>query len=321
MFFEKLSKVDLNLLLTLHLLLEEKSVTRAAQRLCLSQSAVSKNLAKLREQFNDPLFTRTAYGLQSTAKARNLQVQLQTLLSHLESITESATFDPQHSHYRFRAGLVESTYPLLLPHFMSYILNEAPNVMLDTHSWDAHTLKKLQSGEMDIGITGKDLDPKYANITMPTPTDIRSKEIYRDSQMCLVRKGHPALNQEWTLDTYLQQRHVQVRCDGKDQWLLDYKLADKGLERSIGIIVPDFNSAASLCTHTDLVFTAPSHFIKLIAKQLNLVVLPLPTELPQMAYTLFWHKQKDNDAANCWLRNIIISHCQDLSASTIADTE
>lgn len=321
MFFEKLSKVDLNLLLTLHLLLEEKSVTRAAQRLCLSQSAVSKNLAKLREQFNDPLFTRTAYGLQPTAKARSLQVQLQTLLSHLESITESATFDPQHSHYRFRAGLVESTYPLLLPHFMSYILSEAPNVMLDTHAWDTHTLKKLQSGEMDIGITGKDLDPKYANITMQTPADIRGKEIYRDSQMCLVRQDHPVLSQEWTLETYLQQRHVQVRCDGKDQWLLDYKLADKGLERSIAIIVPDFNSAASLCTHTDLVFTAPSHFIKLVAKQLNLVAISLPTELPQMAYTLFWHKHKDNDAANCWLRNIIISHCQDLSASTIADTD
>ncbi|OCH12047.1 MULTISPECIES: LysR family transcriptional regulator [unclassified Aliivibrio] len=319
MFFEKLAKIDLNLLLTLHLLLEEKSVTRASQRLCLSQSAVSKNLAKLRDQFNDPLFTRTAYGLQPTAKARNLQAQLHTLLSHLETITEASSFEPRHSHYRFRLGLVESTYPLLLPHFMSYILNKAPNVMLDTHPWDMTTLKKLQSGEMDIGITGKDLDPKYANITMQMPADIRGKEIYRDSQMCLVRPNHPVLTQEWTLDTYLQQRHVQVRCDGKDQWLLDYKLADRGLERSIGIIVPDFNSAASLCTHTDLIFTAPSHFIKLIAKQLNLVVLPLPTELPQMAYTLFWHQQKENDAANCWLRNTIINRCKDLSASTIAD--
>ncbi|WP_394135735.1 LysR family transcriptional regulator [Aliivibrio fischeri] len=319
MFFEKLAKIDLNLLLTLHLLLEEKSVTRAAQRLCLSQSAVSKNLAKLREQFNDPLFSRTAYGLQPTAKARNLQEQLHTLLSHLESITEASNFDPKSSHYRFRLGLVESTYPLLLPHFMSYILNKAPNVMLDTHAWDTNTLKKLQSGEMDIGITGKDLDPKYANITMHTPEDICCKEIYRDSQMCLVRRNHPVLKQKWTLDTYLQQRHVQVRCDGKDQWLLDYKLADRGLERSIGIIVPDFNSAASLCTHTDLVFTAPSHFIKLIAQQLNLVVLPLPTELPQMAYTLFWHQQKESDAANCWLRNTIINHCKDLSISTIAD--
>lgn len=319
MFFEKLTKIDLNLLLTLHLLLEEKSVTRAAQRLCLSQSAVSKNLAKLRSQFDDPLFTRSAYGLQPTVKAINLQGRLHTLLSHLETITEEAEFDPQRSHYRFRVGLVESTYPLLLPHFMSYILNKAPNVMLDTHAWDTETIKKLQSGEMDIGITGKDLDPKYANITMQTPADIRGQEIYRDSQMCLVRPNHPVLVQEWTLNTYLQQRHVQVRCDGKDQWLLDYKLAEKGLERSIGIIVPDFNSAASLCTHTDLVFTAPSHFIKLIAKQLNLIVLPLPTELPQMAYTLFWHQQKENDAANCWLRNTIISHCQDLSASTIAD--
>ena len=319
MFFEKLTKIDLNLLLTLHLLLEEKSVTRAAQRLCLSQSAVSKNLAKLRSQFDDPLFTRSAYGLQPTVKAISLQGRLHTLLSHLETITEEAEFDPQRSHYRFRVGLVESTYPLLLPHFMSYILNKAPNVMLDTHAWDTETIKKLQSGEMDIGITGKDLDPKYANITMQTPSDIRGQEIYRDSQMCLVRPNHPVLVQEWTLNTYLQQRHVQVRCDGKDQWLLDYKLAEKGLERSIGIIVPDFNSAASLCTHTDLVFTAPSHFIKLIAKQLNLIVLPLPTELPQMAYTLFWHQQKENDAANCWLRNTIISHCQDLSASTIAD--
>lgn len=98
---------------------------------------------------------------------------------------------------------------------------------------------------------------------------------------------------------------MPLRCDGNDRWLLDYRLADMGYERDIAITVPDFNSAASLCTYTDFVFTAPSHFTHLVAQQMGLVVLPLPLEFPPMAYTLFWHRDRENDPALNWLRQII----------------
>ncbi|WP_394146248.1 LysR family transcriptional regulator [Vibrio atypicus] len=309
---EKLVRIDLNLLVCLKVLIEELNVTRAAHRLCLSQSAVSKNLAKLRTQFDDPLFVRHAHGLKPTPKALFLRPKLDILINQLEQITQPEEFKPQTSSYRFQIAAVESVYPLILPHFLPAIFSQAPDVTISTHAWSDTTFKMLQRGELDLGITGKDIDINDAKLTMLPPNDICEHEIYRDNQMCLLRSDHPALNGAWNLDNYLSFRHVQVRCDGNERWLLDYRLADIGKERDIAITVPDFNSAASLCSYTDFIFTAPSHFVKLASKQLNLTVLPLPMEFPPMAYTLFWHRDRENDPALTWLRQIINDKTQTL---------
>ncbi|MBV7300447.1 LysR substrate-binding domain-containing protein [Enterovibrio paralichthyis] len=308
-----LLRYDLSLLICLHILLEERNVTRAAQRLHLSQSAVSKNLAKLREQFDDPLFNRSSHGLHPTPRALALKPALKSLLSHVEGLTAQEEFNPATSDRRFKLALVESAYPLLMPRFLGEILDAAPSITLDTVSWSAQTFDAMARGEVDFGVTGKDLNPADAMLTLMPPKGIVYKELHQDDQRVIVRKGHPMLGKPLDLDTYLKQRHVQVRCDGSDRWLLDYKLAEKGLERDIAIYVPDFNSAASLCTHTDLVFTAPSHFAYAIAKQLDLQVLPLPTPLPPMAYTLFWHHSQQNDPGHNWLRELIISRCRQMT--------
>lgn len=302
---EKLARIDLNLLVCLKVLSEELSVTRTANRLYLSQSAVSKSLAKLREQFDDPLFIRTSHGLKPTPKVVFLKPKLDILVNQLELITQPEQFSPQSSEYRFHIATVESVYPLILPHFLPAIFSQGPNLNISTHAWTEQTFKKLQLGELDFGLTGKDIDINDARLTMMPPSDICEQEIYRDTQMCVVRKNHPALSRPWNLEQYLALRHVQVRCDGNDRCLLDYRLADMGHERDIAITVPDFNSAASLCTYTDFVFTAPSHFTHLVAHQMDLVVLPLPLEFPPMAYTLFWHRDRENDPALNWLRQII----------------
>lgn len=302
---EKLARIDLNLLVCLRVLLEELNVTRASHRLCLSQSAVSKSLAKLRAQFDDPLFIRHAHGLKPTPKALFLKPKLDILINQLEQLTQPEQFSPSSSDYRYQIAAVESVYPLILPHFLPEIFKRAPGVTISTHAWSEQTFRQLQRGELDLGITGKDIDINDAKLTMLPPSDICEQEIYRDNQMCLVRKQHPALNQSWNLENYLSLRHVQVRCDGNERWLLDYRLADIGKERDIAITVPDFNSAASLCSYTDFVFTAPSHYVKLASKQLDLTVLPLPMEFPPMAYTLFWHRDRENDPALSWLRQII----------------
>ncbi len=122
---EKLSRIDLNLLLCLNVLLEECNVTRAANRLCLSQSAVSKSLAKLRVLFDDPLFTRHAHGLLPTPRALQLKPKLEVLVTHMQSITEPPQFSPTTSEYRFHIAAVESVYPLIMPHFLPAILVKA----------------------------------------------------------------------------------------------------------------------------------------------------------------------------------------------------
>ncbi len=309
-----LLRADLNLLICLHVLLEEQNVTRAATRLHLSQSAVSKNLGKLREWFDDPLFTRTSHGLQPTFRARHMQEALQAILGDIDKLTLPPQFDPKVSSRRYKMALVESIYPLALPHFISDMFSLGPNLTLDTQQWSSHSFQRMLNGDIDFGITGKDIHPKDAELTMLPPKGIASHELYRDYQCCLVRPDHPVLNEEWNLDAYLRQRHVQARCgvDGNDRWLLDFKLAEENQFRDIAICVADFNSAASIATHTDLVFTSPRHFGDLIAKQLNLVILPLPYPLPPMAYTLFWKADQESDPAHCWLRSLIIERCQHL---------
>ncbi|WP_413113019.1 LysR substrate-binding domain-containing protein [Thaumasiovibrio sp. DFM-14] len=309
-----LLRVDLNLLICLHVLLEEQSVTRTASRLHLSQSAVSKNLAKLREWFDDPLFSRTSHGLQPTFRARHMQGALQGILGDIDKLTQPPQFDPKLSSRHYKMALVESIYPLALPHFISDMFSLGPQLTLDTEQWGKQSFQKILNGEVDFGITGKDIHPSDAKLTMLPPQGIASHELYRDHQCCLVRPDHPALKKHWDLEAYLDQRHVQARCgvDGNDRWLLDFKLAEQDKYRDIAICVADFNSAASIATHTDLVFTSPSHFGALIAKQLNLVILPLPYPLPPMAYTLFWGQDQESDPAHCWLRSLIIERCKHL---------
>ncbi|RJX68850.1 LysR family transcriptional regulator [Vibrio sinensis] len=302
---EKLARIDLNLLVCLKVLLEELNVTRTAHRLCLTQSAVSKSLAKLRIQFDDPLFSRHAHGLSPTPKALYLRPKLDVLINQLEQLTQPELFDPATSSIRFQIAAVESIYSLILPRFLPELFNQAPKVTLSTHAWSEQTFTQLQRGELDLGMTGKDIDINDAKLTLLPPSDICEQEIYQDIQMCLLRSNHPILKAPWTLEHYLSARHVQVRCDGNDRWLLDYRLADLGKERDIAITVPDFNSAASLCCYTDFIFTGPSHFVHLAAKQLALTVLPLPMPFPPMAYTLFWHKDRENDPALAWLREMI----------------
>lgn len=303
---QKLSRLDLNLLICFSVLLEELSVTRAAHRLNLSQSAVSKSLMKLRAQFDDPLFIRTAHGLKPTPKSLYVKPKIETIVNQLAVLVEPEVFSPESCTYRFNIATVESVYPLIFSHFLPNVFLQAPNLTIETHPWSDRTFRKLQAGELDLGITGKDIDINDAKLTMLPPSDISELEIYRDPISCVVRKDHPILSRNhWDLDAYLSLRHVQVRCDGNNRWLLDYRLADMGKERDIAISEPDFNSAANLCTYTDFVFTAPCHFIELVSAQMNLCVLPLPIEFPPIAYTLFWHKDRTNDPALTWLRNII----------------
>jgi len=309
---ESLSRIDLNLLVCLKVLFEELNVTRTAQRLCVSQSAVSKSLAKLRNQFDDPLFIRTSHGLRATSRALNLRPKLDLLIHQLELISQPNIFSPQTSSLKFNIALVESAYPLILPHFLPSLFSTAPSVSISSHTWTDETFKKLRKGELDIGITGRDIDTSCSDLTLPTPDYISEQEIYRDTQMCVIRKDHPILNEEWDLTHYLNLRHIQVRCDGSDRWLLDHKLAQRGKERDIAITVPDFNSASSLCTYSDFIFTAPSYFTKLVAQQHNLTLLPLPIEFPPMAYTLFWSSDRENDPALSWLINLITTRTQRL---------
>ncbi|WP_285163657.1 LysR family transcriptional regulator [Shewanella goraebulensis] len=306
---DNLAKIDLNLLVILQVLLEEQSVTRAASRLHLSQSALSKSLNRLRVTLDDPLFQRTAHGLKPTAHAVQLGHQLPQILQTLHQLTQPPTFVPASSHQHFSFSMVESAYETLLPYFIGRILHDAPNVKLDSYVWTEKSMQDLQLGQIDFGIAGRDTHPQADLKIEQLPDGIEHQTLFKDKQVCLVRKGHPMLdvirNKKWDLDTYLSMSHVQVRCEGNDWWALDYHLADLNLRRQISTTVPDFYGAASICAHSDLIFTLPSSFARHAVKLYPLEEIPLPFEFMPMAYVLLWHERNSQAPGHLWLRNII----------------
>ncbi|MCG9746292.1 LysR family transcriptional regulator [Shewanella sp. Isolate8] len=301
---------DFNLLPLLEVLLEEQSVTAAAERLHLSQSAVSKQLNKLRESFDDQLFERTAHGLRPTPKAKQLGPEIRQILSQVSSLTRPSDFDPSKSHRRFRLELVETAYSLTYPRFMPKLLKQAPKITLDSHTWHSESMERLLRCDTDLGIACREWDERSLQHVNNLPDALRFVELTRDHSLAMVREGHPLLNEEWNLSTFLKYRHLQVTFGGISHWLLDDVLKIKHLKRDIAVNLTDFNSAMQLCEQSDLILCSPAKYAKEMMGQFKLVTLPIPTEMVPGTYVLLWHKHFDLDPSHRWLRELIIDTVQ-----------
>jgi len=309
--FNNLARIDLNLLVILQVLLEENSVTRAAIRLHVSPSALSKSLTRLRNSLEDPLFTRTAHGLKPTAHAIQLKTKLPNLLHALHQLTLAPTFEALTSDRHFSISMVESAYATLLPYYIGPLLKQAPNVRLNTFGWTQNSMHDLQKGQVDFGITGRDLTEGSHLQVDKLSEGIKCTTLYKDHQICLVHEHHPILKVveqgNWNLTSYLEQSHVQVRCEGKEWWALDYYLAAQNKQRNITSTLPDFYGAASVCAYSDLIFTLPSSFVPHAQKLYPLKKIPLPFDFVPMAYVLLWHERNTDEPGHRWIREIICS--------------
>ena len=316
---DKLTRIDLNLLVLLQVLLEEKSVTRAAARLHLSQSALSKSLSRLRTSLQDPLFTRTPYGLKPTVHALQLQQQLPSLLQGLYQLTQAPSFDPTTSDRHFSINMLESAYATLLPYFIGPLLQQASHIHLNILNWGKESMQALQQGKVDFGITGIDFYDDQRLQTQTLPEGIEHRILFHDQQTCLVHHNHPLLeevkNGTWNINSYLQYNHLQVCCEGNKWWAIDYYLEKQGKQRNIMSTLPDFYGGASVCAHSDLIFTLPSSFVAHAQKLYPLKQIPLPFKFPEMAYALLWHQRNTGELGHQWVREMI---CNSVAISRIS---
>ena len=306
-----LSRIDLNLLVILQVLLEENSVTRAASRLHVSPSALSKSLTRLRNSLEDPLFTRTAHGLKPTAHALQLKQKLPSLLQSLHQLTLAPSFDPSSSERHFSISMLESAYATLLPCYIGPLLKQAPNLRLNAFGWSENSMQDLLKGKVDFGITARILSDGNLFTEEKLPPGFASSTLFDDHQVCLVHEHHPILETikqgTWNLESYLKQDHIQVRCEGKEMWELDYFLAGQNKQRNIISTLPDFYGAASVCAYSNLVFTLPSSFVPHAQKLYPLKQIPLPFEFMPMAYVLLWHERNTDEPGHKWIREMICS--------------
>jgi DNA-binding transcriptional LysR family regulator len=287
--------LDLNLALVLHALLAERSVSRAAKRLGLSQSATSHALARLRACLDDPLFLRVPQGIVPTARAEALAAPLAAGLALLEqSLLTPTRFDPRTTSRRFRIAASDYVEFLLLPRFLGTLASEAPQIEVWVRPFSDDALGALQRGDLDLvlGVLG----PQAGG------HPFEHLQMLSERLVCVVRQGHPLSRGRLTLARYAAARHILIAPRGRPGGPIDDALAARGLERKITVAVPHFLGAPHIVAETELVLTVAERIATSFASVLPLRILELPFELPSIHGSMLWHERNAADPAHTWFR-------------------
>lgn len=289
--------VDLNLLVVLDALLREASVTRAARRLGLSQSATSHALGRLRSLIGDPLLVRASSGMVHTARALGLLAPVRAILEQAEqALLPPTPFDPAESRARFTLGLDDATQVGTLPSLAALLQTLAPCVELRARAEaPSALLSSLSSGELDLAVTvaGDLPDSAYA---IPLLT-------YR--HVCVVRPGHPRIAGRLSISRYLAEAHVVIATAESVDITVDRLLAERGHERHVAITASSPLAVPTLVAKTDLIATVPDRLLSVAEPSLKLVALPVPLALPPVTVSMVWHARTHHDPAQRWMRDTI----------------
>jgi len=294
-----MSRPDLNLLVTLDVLLAEGSVARAAQRLRLSPSAMSRALARLRETTGDPLLVRAGRGLVPTPRALELRERVNQLVQDGEAVLRPAeklnlkqlvrTFTLRTSD-----GFVENFGPDLI----ARVGKEAPGVQLRFLPKLDKDSAPLREGIVDLetGVVGKTTGP-----------EVRTQALFRDRFIGVVRKRHPLSRGRITPARYAAGRHVLVSRRALDWGPIDEALKPFGLEREIVTVVGGFAAALALARASDLIASVPERHTGNLRAGMHSFALPVST--PEVTVSLLWHPRLDADPAHRWLRKCVRDAC------------
>ncbi|MGL4315044.1 MAG: LysR family transcriptional regulator [Pseudomonas sp.] len=294
-----MSTPDLNLLITLDVLLAEGSVARAAQRLQLSPSAMSRALARLRETTGDPLLVRAGRGLVPTPRALELRERVGLLVQEAQAVLRpSETLDlarlVRTFTLRTRDGFVENFGPALI----ARIAAEAPGVRLCFLPKTSRDSALLRDGSVDLetGVVG--------DVTSP---EVRTRALFRDRFIGVVRLGHELSQGPVTPERYNAGRHILVSRPGHELAPLDQAIQALGLEREIATTVGGFSIALSLARASDLIATVPERHTGNLRAGLH--SFPLPGDSPPITVSMLWHPRMDADPAHRWLRGCVREVC------------
>lgn len=298
-----ISRVDLNLFTVFEAIYTEGSVTRASQKLNLTQPAISHALGRLRQMFNDPLFVRQGHTMVSTPLARNLIEPIRRSLRGLEgTLSGSRVFDPATTSKRFNIALRDVLEATTLPPLMRRVRQNAPQVDIAAIHVDRRELEsELAAGTLDGAI----------DVLLPLASEIMRTRIYQDETVVVVRQGHPDIDGELNIDTYLKQDHILASSRRRGPGLEDFELSRFGLERHIRLRCQHYFAACRVVSQTDMVLTMPGRYAHIANEQFGNQILPFPLEVPAFDVFLYWHANVDNDPANRWFREQVMQSVLD----------
>jgi DNA-binding transcriptional LysR family regulator len=299
--------IDLNLLVALDALTRERSVTRAAERAGVTQSAMSHTLRRLRELFDDPLLVRGRGGMVLTPRAEALTIPLRSgLVTLSRALAEPRAFAPEHASRTFRIVSPDLFDALVLPTLFQRVGQQAPGIDLAVVPMRKRLSDSLETGDIDLAIYPVLLDPHPFDLGTQVDAELQSRTLFRDSFRCFVRSDHPVLaSRRLTLKAYTRLNHILVSPGGEGPGVVDRILETQGLQRRIALRVPHFATALEVITQSDLVLTAPSSLSKCSAAS-ALASRPAPLDIPEHAITMIWHPRFTEDPAHRWLRDLMV---------------
>lgn len=311
-----LNRIDMNLLVYLDALLRERSVTKAAHKLGISQPAMSNGLRRLRDLFEDPLLIRTSDGMTPTERASELEPMLRLALQSLEKVVQPrANFDAHESTRVFRIMASDYAESTLIPALLRRLSSEAPNVSLDIMTPSDVNFSDVEQGRVDMVINRFDT----------LPQSFHQKTIWTDQFCCMLSADNPILA-DFNLDRYLESRHVWVSKTGygvgvgvdpsdvQKLGFVDEVLHEMGKRRNIAVFTRHYQAAMLLAEENDLVVTIPSRAAHLQARNARLAVKAPPFELPELLLKMVWSPLLHHDPAHKWIRRLIIDVSDEISS-------
>ncbi|PNB49780.1 LysR family transcriptional regulator [Pseudomonas sp. GW456-12-10-14-LB2] len=290
-----LRRIDLNLLVILDALLSEQHVTRAAERLHLSQPAVSHALARLRDLLGDPLLVRAGSGLVPTARALELAAPLAEILAQVQSLLAPNTFDPASARRTFRLAMSDYGAAIILPGLIRTLRAEAPGIDLQiSHASREGMVEGLLNGDIDLA----------AGVLPELPGELRSMPLFKERYVCLLDRHSLPADGQLDLPTYLSRPHVLLEMRGSGTPEIERTLTALRERRRVAISLPHWSVAPQFISGTDLILTVASRALNEVDDQ-SLIVVPPPFEIAPFTFVSAWHKRRGGDQALNWLNRRI----------------
>jgi len=293
-----LDGVDLNLLRVFLAIVEERSLTKAGERLALSQPAISYSLARLRALFDDPLFVRTRHGMEPTPIARELALIVSRALDTVrEALRYAERFDPAVSTREFRLSLSDAGEMAYLPSICEAVKRLAPRIKI--------SVEPLPSGAIEEALRARRLDFAIGNLPALTPRT-RHQVLFEEDYVCVTRRRRGARRgDELTLAAFADASHVQIRSIEHSHLALDDALRTKGVARNIALEVPHFVALPGVLAVTDLIATLPRRLAQIFVREGRLQLYELPVAIPSAAVTMHWHDHFHKDEGISWMRELL----------------
>lgn len=294
----KVARIDLNLLTVFDVVMTERHVSRAAERLGMTQSAVSNALNRLRQLLDDPLFVKTARGVDPTPHARSLWPDIHRALEELNAILRPNEFDPACARTVFRLAMGDLAAALLTPHLFARVNGAAPFVKISAVLHDASlTPNQLMRGEVDFAVCS---GPPRASILQSIP-------LWSEPHMLVARTGHPLLQPGTSLEAICAAQHLAVSILGNfdTSVVVDEVLSKMGLARNICLTVNQFSTAISTLRNSDLIAILPARLALVPGAQNGIRTASLPLELPRLGLFLVWHRRYNTSPAHMWFKGCI----------------